>query len=208
MTDRVVITGLGSVCGLGIGVAKFWDALCQGHSSIRPLTGFADDIKIRTGSRLEGFQPEQHFSRDSLPLLDRFSQFALLAAREAVEDAGLAAGGEVLMKAAAIIGTGCGGKQTDEETYTKLYKEQRQACPPADHSQGYAQCGSQHGQPADWYQGSCFLGCKCMCVRCTCNHPGTYDDSVGAGGCRAGRRDRCSIHLRTVEVLGGIAGRF
>ena len=77
------------------------------------------------GSRVEGFEPEQHFTKDVLPLLDRFSQFAILAAREAVEDAGLAEGSEVLAKAASVIGTGCGGKQTDEETYTKLYKEQR-----------------------------------------------------------------------------------
>jgi len=125
MTVRVVITGLGCVSGLGIGVAAFWDALCRGDSSIRPLTGFADDIKINTGSRVEGFEPEQHFTRDLLPLLDRFSQFAILAAREAVEDAGIAKGGEVLAQAASVIGTGCGGKQTDEETYAKLYKEQR-----------------------------------------------------------------------------------
>ena len=125
MTDRVVITGLGCVSGHGIGVAVFWDALCQGRSSIKPLTGIASDVKINTGSRLEGFQPEQHFPGDVLPLLDRFSQFAILAAREAVEDAGLAAGSAALAKAASIIGTGCGGKQTDEETYAKLYKERR-----------------------------------------------------------------------------------
>ena len=124
MTDRVVITGLGSVCGLGIGVAAFWDGLCQGQSAIRPLTGVEGDIKINMASRLDGFQPEHYFSGDTLTLLDRFSQFAVLAAREAVEDAGLAENGDVLMQAAAIIGTGCGGKQTDEETYAKLYKEQ------------------------------------------------------------------------------------
>ena len=130
MTNRVVITGLGSICGLGIGVTAFWDALCQGRSSIKLLSGFAEDIKINTGSRLEDFLPEQFFPGDTLPLLDRFSQFALLAAREAVEDAGLAAGGEVLMQAAAVIGTGCGGKQTDEETYVKLYKERRKRVHP------------------------------------------------------------------------------
>ena len=124
MTDRVVITGLGSVCGLGIGVAAFWDGLCQGQSAIRPLTGVEGDIKINMASRLDGFQPAHYFSRDTLALLDRFSQFAVLAAREAVEDAGLAENDDVLMQAAAIIGTGCGGKQTDEETYAKLYKEQ------------------------------------------------------------------------------------
>ena len=81
MTGRVVITGLGCVSGLGIGVTAFWDALCQGTSSIRPLVGVADDVKINLGSWVEGFQPEQYFSRDTLPLLDRFSQFAVLAAR-------------------------------------------------------------------------------------------------------------------------------
>ena len=125
MTDRIVITGLGCVSGLGIGVTAFWAALCQGASSIRPLVGVADDVKINLGSWVEGLQPEQYFSRDALPLLDRFSQFAVFAAREAVEDAGLSEDNEVLAKAASIVGTGCGGKQTDEETYAKLYKEQR-----------------------------------------------------------------------------------
>jgi nodulation protein E len=130
MKDRVVITGLGCVSGLGIGVTEFWDALCQGRSSIRPLTGVADDIKIRTGSQVEGFYPEKYFLKDVLPLLDRFSQFAILAAQEAVKDAGLSESGKVLAKAASIIGTGCGGKQTDEETYAKLYKDQRPRAHP------------------------------------------------------------------------------
>lgn len=125
MIGRVVITGLGCISGLGLGVAAFWDALCRGDPSIRPLTGIADDIRINTGSWVEGFEPEQHFTRDALPLLDRFSQFAILAAREAIEDAGFATGSEILAQAASVIGTGCGGKQTDEETYAKLYKEQR-----------------------------------------------------------------------------------
>jgi len=130
MSDRVVITGLGCISGQGIGVAKFWDALCQGRSSIRPLIGVADDIKISTGSQVERLRPEQHFQKDVLPLLDRFSQFAVLAAREAVKDAGLSESNEILVKAASIVGTGCGGKQTDEETYAKLYKDQRSRVHP------------------------------------------------------------------------------
>jgi nodulation protein E len=130
MTDRVVITGLGCISGQGIGVDEFWDALCQGRSSIRPLIGVADDIKISTGSQVERLRPEQHFQKDVLPLLDRFSQFAVLAAREAVKDAGLSESNEILAKAASIVGTGCGGKQTDEETYAKLYKEQRSRVHP------------------------------------------------------------------------------
>lgn len=129
MTSRVVVTGLGSICGLGTGIADFWAALCKGQTAIRQLTGF-DDVKIKTGARVEKFQPEQHFPKDLLPLLDRFSQFAVLATQEAVDDAGLTGCKDVLKDAAAIIGTGCGGKQTDEETYRKLYKENRSRVHP------------------------------------------------------------------------------
>jgi nodulation protein E len=129
MTNRVVVTGLGSICGLGTGIAEYWAALCQGKTAIRPLTGF-DDVKIKTGARVERFQPEQHFPKNVLPLLDRFSQFAVLAAQEAVDDAGLAGDKDVLEDATAIIGTGCGGKQTDEETYRQIYKENRSRVHP------------------------------------------------------------------------------
>lgn len=129
MTNRVVVTGLGSICGLGTGIAEYWAALCQGKTAIRPLTGF-DDVKIKTGARVERFQPEQHFPKNVLLLLDRFSQFAVLAAQEAVDDAGLAGDKDVLEDATAIIGTGCGGKQTDEETYRQIYKENRSRVHP------------------------------------------------------------------------------
>jgi nodulation protein E len=76
------------------------------------------------------FNPDQYFSSAELPLLDRFSQFALLSAREALADAGLAAGEDAVTTAAAIIGTGCGGKQTDEETYARLYKDQKTRAHP------------------------------------------------------------------------------
>jgi len=125
MTKRVVITGLGSICGLGVGVVPFWDALNQGVSAIRPLSGIEEDVRMTKGAWLDNFQPDQYFIANMLPLLDRFSQFAVVASNEAIEDAGLAENMDALEKSAAIIGTGCGGKQTDEETYRKLYKEQR-----------------------------------------------------------------------------------
>ena len=125
MTKRVVITGLGSICGLGVGVAPFWYAMSQGQSAIRPLSGIEEDVRMTKGAWLDNFQPDQFFIVNMLPLLDRFSQFAVVASKEAVEDAGLAENEDVLKRSAAIIGTGCGGKQTDEETYSKLYKEKR-----------------------------------------------------------------------------------
>jgi nodulation protein E len=122
MPVRVVITGLGCVSGPGVGISDFWSALVNGHSAIAPLTDIGDDLKIRIGAIARGYRPEDHYSAEDLTLLDRFSQFAVLAAREAVDDAGLVHGESRIQRAAAIIGTGCGGKQTDEETYTQLYK--------------------------------------------------------------------------------------
>ncbi len=125
MPRRVVITGLGAVCGLGTTVDECWAALSTGQSAIRPLGRLGEGTRISIGAVVPGYDPEQYFSSDELPLLDRFSQFALLATREAIADAGLVAGEDAVTGAAAIIGTGCGGKQTDEETYVRLYKKKK-----------------------------------------------------------------------------------
>jgi len=130
MPQRVVITGLGAVCGLGTTVDDFWTALSTGQSAIRPLGRIGEGTRISIGAVVPDFDPGQYFSSAELPLLDRFSQFALLSAQEALADAGLAAGEGAVTTAAAIIGTGCGGKQTDEETYARLYKEQKTRAHP------------------------------------------------------------------------------
>ena len=130
MTRRVVVTGLGSISGLGTTVVDFWSSLSAGRSAIGPLADIAKGTKIAVGAVVPNFSPELFFSSEQLPLLDRFSQFAVIAAREALADAGLTVGDEAVTRAAAIIGTGCGGKQTDEETYARLYKEQKDRAHP------------------------------------------------------------------------------
>jgi nodulation protein E len=130
MTRRVVVTGLGAISGLGTSIADFWTSLVEGRSAIGPLTGLAEGTKISVGAMVPNFNPEQYFSSEQLPLLDRFSQFAVIAAQAAFADAGLTVGSDVASRAAAIIGTGCGGKQTDEETYVRLYKEQKDRAHP------------------------------------------------------------------------------
>lgn len=130
MPETVVITGIGAVSGLGITVDDLWSAIREGRSGIRPLGKEAEGTRIRIGATLPDFDPQQHFSPAELPLLDRFSQFALLAAREAIKDAGLNPLESPISAAAAIIGTGCGGKQTDEETYAHLYKDGKNRAHP------------------------------------------------------------------------------
>ncbi len=130
MNHRVMITGLGAISGLGLNAAAFWEALQAGQSAIKPLDPPMDGIKIPVGSMVPDFAPENYFSSDELTILDRFSQLAVIAAQEAVDDAGLVCGEDILTDAAAIIGSGCGGKHTDEATYDQLYKQQKSRAHP------------------------------------------------------------------------------
>ena len=130
MNNRVMITGLGAVSGLGLDAGQFWESLIAGQSAIRPLDPPIENTRISLGARVPEFDPEEHFSADEISLLDRFSQLAVIAAREAITDAGLHNNEEAIAAAAAIIGSGCGGKHTDEDTYDRLYKQQRSRVHP------------------------------------------------------------------------------
>ena len=127
---RVVITGVGAVSALGLNVTAFWDGLKTARSAIRPLDLNIENVRMTLGATVPKFDPENYFSADELNILDRYSQFAVIAAQEAVDDAGLVCDESILNTAAAIIGSGCGGKHTDEATYDLLYKQQRKRAHP------------------------------------------------------------------------------
>ena len=122
---RVFITGLGCMSALGIGIGPFWSGLIAGQSGVRPLVWSAgqEAPKVGVAARAWGYDSNDWFSGDHIALLDRFSQFAVLAARQAVGDAGLSQ--EAIGTAAVVLGTGCGGKETEEQTYLRLYREGR-----------------------------------------------------------------------------------
>lgn len=122
--QRVAVTGLGCVSALGMNVPAFWQALAAGVCGIRPLTLLPrDKLSIQIGAEVNGFDPGSHFEPKRLAMLDRFSQFALVAAREAVADSGLVFSPGVASRTAVILGTGVGGKTTDDEAFWKLYGE-------------------------------------------------------------------------------------
>ncbi|MBB3225684.1 nodulation protein E [Luteibacter sp. Sphag1AF] len=124
MERRVVLTGLGAVSAFGIGVDPLWGALSEGRSAIGPLRHpYAKDLKATIAAQLHDFRPEDHFDERVLPLLDRVSQFALLAAREAAKQAGLPHGGDNSHRTAVIVGTGAGGETSRDEQDRKLYGE-------------------------------------------------------------------------------------
>lgn len=127
---RVVITGLGAISGLGLDLSSFWDSLKSARSAIKPFDPPLPNVTMPLGATVPDYDPNDYFSTDELSILDRFSQLAVIAAEEAVKDAGLASGDSVLTDAATIIGSGCGGKHTDEATYDQLYKRQRPRAHP------------------------------------------------------------------------------
>jgi nodulation protein E len=131
MRRKVVITGLGAISGLGLDTSTFWNALKAGESAIKPLDlPIEEDIKMSLGATVPNFDASNYFSSDELSILDRFSQLAVIAAQEAIEDAGLVRRERIITNAAAIIGSGCGGKHTDEATYDRLYKQHRSRAHP------------------------------------------------------------------------------
>lgn len=96
----------------------------DGRSAIGPIEGFPDGILLtRVAAQLRGYDPAAHFDEKRLTLLDRFSQLALIAAREALAQSGLAFGGGLAERTAVIVGSGVGGQQTLEDSYRRLFAE-------------------------------------------------------------------------------------
>ena len=139
--QRAVITGLGTISALGNNADEFWQSLIAGRCAIDVLPAM-QDITIGIGARIADYDDSQYFTREDLGLLDRHSQYAIIAAREAVADAGLGVDDIDISEAAVILGTGCGGKCTDEETYDTLYKRGRKRVHPLTIPRGMPSAGA------------------------------------------------------------------
>ncbi len=128
MTRRVVITGLGVISPVGKNPAEFFSNLMAGRSGIRRLqTDFIEQLSIRIGAPVEGFDPSAHFSKMQLSGIERFSQFALVAAEQAIQDAQLELSEAEYPRAGVCMGSCLGGANTLEEGYveTLLHKPPR-----------------------------------------------------------------------------------
>lgn len=107
---RVVLTGLGAVTPCGLDVPSTWDAVRQGRSGIGAITGWdATEWAVQIAGQVRGFDPLDHFDRKAARRLERFVQFALVAAREAVKDAGFDPSRRLGERAGVYVGSGIGG---------------------------------------------------------------------------------------------------
>jgi 3-oxoacyl-[acyl-carrier-protein] synthase II len=118
---RVVVTGLGAVTPLGIGVGAFWDALISGRGGIRPVTRFdASPYDVRFGGECVDFDVARFTDVRHAKRMDRFAQLAYAAAHLAWEEAGLRAAKIDPRRAGVIVGSGIGGIQELEEQHCRL----------------------------------------------------------------------------------------
>ena len=122
--NRVVITGIGVVSPVGCGLNEFWSALVDGRSGIRAIENIPTErLNTRIAAQVLDFDPSAHFEPKRVSQLDRFAQFAVVAARAAIRDAGLDLDEELALEVATVIGTGSGGQTTIDDSYFKLYGE-------------------------------------------------------------------------------------
>lgn len=130
MTDRrgalrrVVVTGLGAVTPIGNNVAEFWQGLLESRNGIGRIQAFdPSDLSVQIGAEVKGFVAEERIDPKLARRCDRFTQFALCAAEEAVKDSGIDFKAEDATRAGAIIGSGMGGVQTWEQQHAQFVEK-------------------------------------------------------------------------------------
>ena len=129
MTSRVVVTGLGVVSPIGMGISEFWKAALAGRSGITaipsldpfPMAGYRSKI----AGQVHNFSPERYLPASQGDRVDRYAQFALVATREALADADLLLAKESPYRVGVIVGAGMGGMVMGEREITQLYQSRK-----------------------------------------------------------------------------------
>ncbi|WP_306116366.1 MULTISPECIES: beta-ketoacyl synthase [unclassified Roseovarius] len=121
---RVVITGAGTINALGHTVPDTLEAMREGRCGIGELS-FRDveRLSIRIGGQVTGYDAETRFNRQQLALYDRFTQFTLIAAQEAIAQSGLEFSGALAAKSGVVMGNSGGGMTTLDENYRSVYED-------------------------------------------------------------------------------------
>lgn len=111
---RVVVTGMGGLCAVGNNAADIWAAIAAGQSGIAPITRFdAEGFETRFAGEVKGFDPAETIGRKESRRMDRYTQLAVAATREAVAQSGLDIPAEAT-RVGVLVGTGMGGMETFE----------------------------------------------------------------------------------------------
>ena len=129
---RVVITGIGIISALGLNKEEFQEALFAGESGIKEITSTdVSNLRFKKAGEVRGFDKTSHFDTKQLTVMERFTQFAMVTAREAIADAQIEWKDEVQQERTAIVtGTGGGGLMMQDDYYIDFYCKNKNRFPP------------------------------------------------------------------------------
>lgn len=124
MSRRVAVTGMGAVTPIGIGVKAFWEGITREKIGFAPITRFdASEYKCRLAAEVKDFQPENYMDKKSARRMELFCQYAVAAAGEAIQDAGLDMEKEDAYRVGCSIGSGIGSLQAMEREHVRLLEK-------------------------------------------------------------------------------------
>ncbi len=124
MERRVVITGIGAITPIGNNVKEFWEGIKTSKCGIDKITLFdTNGYKVNLAAEVKNYNPEEYFDRKQAKRLERFTQFGVIAAREAFEDSGITKENTDMEKVGVIVGSGIGGLRTIELENQKLQEK-------------------------------------------------------------------------------------
>jgi len=125
MAPKIVVTGLGIITPIGIGLNQFWNAAIEGQSGISKIPSFEglpiDAYRSRIAGQIHDFNPLDHIEEKYANRVDRYAQFGLVAAKEALEDAGIQMERENPDRVGVMVGAGMGGMMMGEREISLLY---------------------------------------------------------------------------------------
>jgi len=142
---RVAITGTGAISALGRNTSEFADSLRHGRSGIAPIeSADRSQLRFQNGAEVKDYSHRPYFDDRRADFMDRFAQFAVIAAREAVADAGVVWTPELRESAAIITGSCVGGQSTEDIGFVDLYKLDRNRVHPLTIPKTMANAGASH----------------------------------------------------------------
>jgi nodulation protein E len=143
--NRVAVTGIGVICALGRNSDEFGCALREGRSGIGPIEcADCSTLRFRNGAEVLGYDHRPYFDDKRADFMDRFAQFAVIAAREAVSDAGIQWTPELREASAIITGSCVGGQATEDAGFHNVYKLGQNRVHPLTIPKTMANAGASH----------------------------------------------------------------
>ncbi len=205
---RVAVTGLGVVSPIGNDIPSFWQSVKEGRSGIGPITLIdSSDLAVRIAGEVKGFDPSLRIDPKEAKKMDRYTQFAVYAAAEALLDAGLSKETLDSQRTGVCIGTGQGGSASIEEAVTRLVQRGPSRVPPLTVAKSLANFG-----PAQIAMTFNITGpCQCIVTACAAGTDAIgqamrliregYVDRVIAGGSEASVVRMCMSSFINIQAI-------